>query len=296
MNKIKKVLNKYNLKPKKIEYRGKTVLIGTDTNKYVLKEIKNKSIYKYLNSRNFNYYPNHISDNTDDYEVVEFLEEIETPTEQKMIDLIETVSLLHYKTTYYKEIDESTYKEIYEDLNNNIDYLSGYYNDIISIIETRVFMSPSEYLLARNISLVFKLLIKNKMDLDKWYELAKKETKQRVVIIHNNLSLDHFIKNDSNYLISWDKSKIGMPIFDLYKLYNNHILDFDFEEILTKYESSYPLLEIEKKLLLILISIPKKLEFNNTEYVNTLYVNDEVTRLNKTINLSFFKEEVNETN
>ena len=52
---------------------------------------------------------------------------------------------------------------------------------------------------------------------------------QRLIDKLNNLDLSHYITND--YLISWDKSKIDMPIFDLYNLYNNHNSEFSTLEI-----------------------------------------------------------------
>ena len=65
------------------------------------------------------------------------------------------------------------------------------------------------------------------------------------------------------------KSKIGIPIFDIHKLYKKHALEFDFSELLKLYEKNYPLLEEEKKLLFILISIPQKLSLDKSEYENT---------------------------
>ena len=186
-----------------------------------------------------------------------------------MIDLINLVSLLHNKTTHFKEITEDNYKEIYEDINNNIEHLHSYYEDLITMIETKVYMSPCEYLIARNITKIFETLYFSKKELDNWYDLVKEKTKQRLVVLHNNLELEHFLTNEKKYLISWDKSKIGMPLFDIYKLYKKHALEFEFSEILKLYEKNYPLLEEEKRLLFILISIPQKLELNKSEYENT---------------------------
>ena len=68
------------------------------------------------------------------------------------------ISLLHSKTAYYKEIDYDEYKNIYENLNNKIDYIYNYYLDVINMIESKIYMSPSEYLLARNISKIFSCI------------------------------------------------------------------------------------------------------------------------------------------
>ena len=143
-------------------------------------------------------------------------------------------------------------------------------------------MSPSEYLIASNISKLLASLTYAKEELDSWYDDAKEIKKQRLVVLHNNLKLEHFIENENPYLISWNKSKIGLPIFDLYKLYKKHCLDFDFSEILNRYESKYPLLPHEKKLLFILIVLPDKIELNKTEYENTLEVSKVINSLYKT--------------
>ena len=190
MRKFNGILNKYSLKPHRYEVRGKVTIIDTDNGKYVIKEKnrdRNLPIYEYLNSRNFNYYPKILSDDGDDYEVIEYIESSMMPEEQKLMDMIDLVSLLHSKTTHYKEVDIADYKKLYEDIANNIEYLYSYYNDIITVIEGRVYMSPAEYLLARNISRIFSALNYSKDELEKWYEIVEKKTKQRLVVLHNNL-------------------------------------------------------------------------------------------------------------
>ena len=284
MRKISSILKKYALKPYQYRMLGKTTFIDTDQGRFVVKEKtgnEDSKIYEYLDSRHFNYYPRIISDIEDEFEITEFIEEVDMPREQKILDMIELVSLLHYKTTHYKEVDESDYKEIFEDISNNIEYLLSYYNDIASIIETKVYMSPAEYLLIRNISKVYGALNFCKKEINSWYELIKNKRKQRVVVLYNNLDLSHFIRNKESFLISWNKSKIGIPIFDLYKLYKRHALDFDFLEILKAYEKNYPLLEEERKLFFILIALPTKIEFNQNEYEMCKLISKEIDSLYK---------------
>lgn len=270
MYEINELLKKYNIHPRKYKKNKKITYIETDNEKYIIKKRnkENKYIYDYLKSRNFDYMPKIINEN-EDYEITTYIEEYNIPREQKIIDLINLVSLLHNKTTHFKEITEDDYKEIYEDINNNIEHLHSYYEDLITLIETKEYMSPCEYLIARNITKIFERLYFSKKELDNWYDLVKEKTKQRLVVLHNNLELEHFLTNEKKYLISWDKSKIGMPLFDIYKLYKKHALEFEFSEILKLYEKNYPLLEEEKRLLFILISIPQKLELNKSEYENT---------------------------
>lgn len=285
MKPLNKILKKYQVVPNEYRKEGKVTIVSSNTGRYVVKEKslnREENIYRYLNSRNFNYYPRIISDEEDDYEVSEYIEEIDMPNEQKILDMVELVSLLHYKTTHYKEVDEDDYKKIYEDIRNNVDYLYSYYIDIITLIESKVYMSPSEYLLARNISKIFSAIEFSKGELDKWYDMVKDKRKQRLVVLHNNLEIDHFIRNNNSYLISWDKAKIDMPIFDLYKLYRKHALEYDFETILRLYEKNYPLLDSERKLLFILITMPDKITFDKTEYEMCKIVSKQIDTLYKT--------------
>lgn len=285
MKPLNKILKKYQVVPNEYRKTGKATIVSSNIGRYVIKEKnpnREENIYRYLNSRNFNYYPRIISDTEDDYEISEYIEEIDMPNEQKMLDMVELVSLLHYKTTHYKEVDEDDYKKIYEDIRNNVDYLYSYYIDIITMIESKVYMSPSEYLLARNISKIFSAIQFSKGELDQWYEMVKDKRKQRLVVLHNNLELNHFIRNNNSYLISWDKAKIDMPIFDLYKLYRKHALEFDFEVILRAYEKNYPLLDSERKLLFILITMPDKITFDKTEYEMCKIVSKQIDTLYKT--------------
>ena len=276
MHEINEILKKYKIHPKKYTKIKNVLYIETSTKKYIIKENKiDKKIIDYLKSRNFNYIPEKITEEKDKYEIMEYIEEYEIPKEQKIIDLINLISLLHNKTTHYKELTENDYKEMYEDISNNIEHLYSYYNDMMTIIETKVYMSPSEYYIARNISLIYEVLYSTKEQLEKWYQIIKNEKKQRQVVLHNNLELDHILINKNKYLISWNKSKIGLPIFDLTKLYKKTAGDIEFEEILKLYEKNYPLKEEEKKLFFILISLPPKIEKKETEYEST----KEATRI-----------------
>ena len=267
---LKEILKQYDIKPHRYEKVGKVVYVDTSDGRFVIKNNnRNKEVLTYLESRNFDYFPSIVNNINDEYEIYEYIEEFSIPKEQKMDDLIELVSLLHNKTTHYKEVDSEHYKQVYEDINNNIAYLYSYYNDLITMIESKIFPSPSEYLLSRNISKIYAALSFSKSEIEKWYEIVKDKKKDRFVVVHNNLDLSHFLRNKNSYLISWDKTKIDKPIFDLYKLYKRHYNEFDFIEVLKKYERNYPLSEEERKLFFILIALPEKLELEGSEYILT---------------------------
>lgn len=269
MNNLRSFLNKNDLSLNRLTIKNKTKILDTNRGTLVLKKKDNNinltNTFNYLESRSFDNYPKRVFENNN-YDVYEYINGYNEPDEQKILDLINLLTILHYKTTFYKEVDIDYFKEIYESTINKIDYIYNYYTDIISLIETSIYMSPVEYLIARNISKIYESLNYSKENINKWYELVKNKRRIRVVNIHNNLSIEHYIKGNKPYLISWEKSKIDNPIYDLYNLYLNHYLDFDFSELFLNYESKYPLLKEERILLFSLMTIPWKFDFDDTEY------------------------------
>lgn len=276
MNKINELLRNLSIKPIQYEKMGKATIITTKDNKYVVK--KNiHPIYDYLNQRTFQYYPKTRVEG--EYEISEYVEEIAIPEEQKITDLISLVALLHAKTTHYKVVEEYGYQDIYDTIKGNIEYLKKDYDDKMDFAESQIFMSPSLYLLARHITTLYNALYYCQNELEKWYEKVKDLKKIRLVILHNHLSLEHF---RNNQLISWNKAKIGPPIFDLYTLYKNTYYQFPWEELFKQYLTSYPLKEEEKELFYILISLPEPISFSKSEYENVSSVQNCLEYLDKT--------------
>lgn len=256
-------------------------------NKIVVKEKKNKNInktYRYLRSRAFDYFPEPIEID-DKHEIYPYIEDYDEPKEQKAVDLIYLVSLLHNKTTFYREVDIDKNKEIYEDILGRLQYLNNYYTDLITLIEKEVYMSPSSYLIARNINIIFESIYFSKDKIQEWYKKIENNKNERVVNIHNNINLDHYRKSDKPYLISWNKSRIDKPIYDLLSFYQNHYLELDFDDLFHYYESNYPLKEEEKILLFTYMAIPPKIEIENNEYKMCIKINKIIDYLYKTSNL-----------
>ena len=296
MKKIIDILKINNIKPIKYIKKGNIYIIEDNKKKYIIKKQENNDIlYKYLESRSFNYYPKILFSN-DEYMLTEYIDEIEIPKEQKIMDLVDLISLLHNKTTIYKETTKDDFKQIYEDIKGNIEYLYNYYDQLMQIIESKTYYSPSEYLLARNIFIFFKSLEYCNTKIEEWYYLIENNTRQRYVLLHNNLDLSHFLNNDNSYLISWSKSKVDLPIFDLYKLYKRHCLDFDFIEVINRYELNYPLKKEEKILFYILISLPDKLIIQGSEYEKTKIIYEEINKLIKSDKLISFEKIDNDNN
>lgn len=281
MFRVRPLIEKSHLKPIRYLKKKSVYIIETIDNKYVIKTKKDNPIIDYLRTRNFDYFPK-IIDEDETYQLTQYVEEINVPEDQKMFDLIDIVSLLHYKTTHFKEVDANYYKGLYEDILGNIEYLTNYYDDLITIIEEKEFMAPYEYVIARNISKIYQALDFAKEEIEVWYDEVKDEKRRRVVVLHNNLDLSHFIRNESSYLISWDKAKIDNPIFDLYKLYKRHGNEFDFSSLLKRYEDKYPLFDHEKRFLFILMSMPDEFEFDDSNYLLASKISERIDLIYKT--------------
>lgn len=254
-------------------YKNSIIYKDPEGKKHVAKENKNDILetYNYLNSRGFGYLPRleYCDDNSYIYE---FVEDINTPNEQRISDLIKIDALLHNKTVYYKDISIDEVKEIYEGLTKKIDNTFNYYDDIITMIESKIYMSPSEYMLARNCSSIFSCLNFCKKELDDWYSIMQSKTKKRVVLLHNNLNPEHIIRADDNVLISWDKVTRDLPIYDFIRIYKKMYSKYDFNELYREYLKRFPLLDEERKLMFIILFIPPKIVFSNSEINSTIEV------------------------
>ena len=281
MKLFKKILDKNDLKVDKYTMKGKTMIVNTPLGQFALKKGNLDNIYKYLLSRNFEYFPK-VIDSNEDSTIYEFVDDVKYDNEQRAFDLIHTIALLHSKTTYYKDVDIDEYKKIFEETMEKINYIYNYYMDVINVIESKIYMSPSEYLIARNISKIFSCIYFCKNELEQWYEIVKNEKRKRVVTLHNNLKLDNIIRNKSVYLIGWEYSKIDSPIYDFINFYNNYALYFDFRSLLNEYERIFPFKEEEKKLLSVLISIPSKIPNTEKEYNKVKNVRQLLDKIYKT--------------
>ena len=275
-------------KPYKVSIKGNVKILECTSGKYVVKEKCNKCIrelYNYLNSRSFNYYPKLISDNRDSINVYEYIEDVSIDDEQKLYDLINVISLLHNKTSYYKEVTNDKVKSIYEELLGRVVFMEEYFNKLIYEIEDNIFVSPSSNLILNISSKIFESMTFLKKEIEEWYKISIDSNKMRVSLVHNNLSLEHYIKNDNDYLISWDNYIIDSPIIDIVKLYKSIYLDMDFSESLKIYMEKFPLNDSEKKLLFIMLVMPDEINLCNDELKNVYNVRKYLDYIFKTENL-----------
>ena len=283
MNKTLDIYKKI-YKPYRYTIRGKTIILESTSGSFVLKEGNEelKKLFKYLKTRNFDNYPNIIDDSRNNTILYEYINDTNYPKEQRAIDLINLVGSLHLKTSYDKDITQDKYKEIYENIKNNIMYLENTYDNYYDSFYKEVYLSPSKYLFMCNYSKIKSNLNYLSNEIDKYFDLVKDKSSTRVSVIHNNLNLNHFIKDDKDYLISWDNYQIDSPILDIVKLYKNEYFNLNFDNLLKQYFNFVNIKDDEKLLLFILISLPDEIKFCKNELISTSNVRRVLDYIYKT--------------
>lgn len=282
MNNLEKVISKYDVNVRKIYKKNNLRIIDTDKGKLVLKrhDENESKLYEYLLNKNFDYLLE--KEDLDNFSVYPYVEEIEIPKEEKAIELVNILALLHNKTTFYRQVVLDDIKTMYEELLTKIENLYKYYYDLQDIIEQIVYMSPEQYLLIRNVSLFYSALNFARDKLNKWYEIKIKQTKERVVLLHNKPSIDHILINDQKKLISWNDSKRDIPIYDFLYFYKNNYLNFDMSSLFELYQSKFFYTEDEYLLFITLLTIPEKIKFTKNHYQDCKNIYKVIRYLTKT--------------
>lgn len=278
MNNYKDLVLKNDLIVNKITYKGKATIIDTNLGKFVIKENKNFKIYNYLLSRGFDYFPK-IVDYNDSSIMFEYIESIEYDKNEKAKDYLKLLSLLHTKTCYYIEVSDDDIKKTYEDVNKRISDNYMFYENLINMIDSKEYMSPVEYYISKNIGIILSAFNYCFERLNNWYENNKNNNKKRVVTLLNNIDINNLVKSiDKSYYISFNDTKVNNPIYDLISFYDKYWYDFDFTSLLMYYEKVFPLLDEEKSLLYIIISIPGtfSIDYYTNNFSNIKTVIDKV--------------------
>lgn len=279
--------------PKIINYKSKSKIVETDKGKYLykLRKKENTTTFNYLRLKGFNNFLEPLTI-TPQYEVYPYIEELNIPDSDKAIELINNLIILHVKTTTYQEIDLEKTKALYNDIKEKITYLRNYYLDLQDFLETREFMSPAEYLLMINISTFYKALRFSEGEVDNWYKEKSSLTRERTVMLHKNLSLEHFLIGEKPYFINWDYATRDLVIYDFLSFYHNEFKNVEMTSLFEQYQAKYTYTNEEQMLFNALIAIPPKLTFKNSTIVNLINVRNAVDYVSKTNNflLKYYKK------
>lgn len=244
----------------KYEYRGSLKYITLDGKKIVVKKKKRydlDKVYQYLEDHEIHNYLR-------PYEILEqevvfpYMEPTLLTKEEKAEKLIYVLSLWQNKTTVYKKVDLDEVKKYYEEKKRHFDYLFSYYKDLQDVVETKVYMAPSEYLFIRNVSGIYLTLSYAKHLLEKWYEEMKKIKNMRYVYCHGKCELSHFFACGEGYFISLEKAHLGYVYEDFLCFYQKHFRELDMISLFHFYQHKYHYRKEERLQFMIeLLSIEK---------------------------------------
>ncbi len=282
-NEIRTIIKETNIHPLSYVKKGKIYIISDKEKTYIIKlNANNSDIYKYLSSRDFYSFPLMLSSNND-YDMYEYIPDVQEEKEQKIEDLIVIIAKLHSKTAYLRELDLDEIKSIYESIKKEIDKTKNFYIKMNDLIDKETFLSPTEYLLIRNISLIYYALNLASDYIDEWYQRIINEKSIRVSLLHNNISIDHLIVNKDKYLISWDKAHFDNPIYDIESIYRKYYASLELHNVLRIYEKHNKLDSLEYKLLIARLLIPKILSFSSNTLLDTEKMSEEISFLKKIV-------------
>lgn len=283
MNDIREIIDKYQFVVKKYKKKGNVHILDTDNGRFCLKKKCDNKVYetiKYLKSKHFNNFVDFYSEENDRFCITKYIDDDNLLKEDKAIELIYLISMLHNRTTFYKSISLDEVKCFYEEKINQLNDIRNYYDNLCYVFDNDVFISPSKYLLLRNISLIFKSVDYSKKYLDMWYEIMKNKKSKRVVLNHNNLDLSHILISGVSYLINWEKAYFDTPVVDLCHFFRKEFLNVDIKMLFNVYLSKYQFLKEEFCLLNSVLLIPFIIEFDNYEIENSKKVYELVCYLN----------------
>lgn len=143
---------------------------------------------------------------------------------------------LHINTRYRKELSPITSRKKLEEIYNYLQYKFNTLEAFVRTIEMRSYDENSILILKEYHNILDAKAVMGNIN-RKLVEHVKSRKTVDYVFVHNSPKLDHLICNDeSDYLISLGKGKIGIPSLDLVKFYiETEEVNIDRKEIVLSY-------------------------------------------------------------
>lgn len=230
------------------------------------------------------------ANNYNSYLITNFINDHTIVSEVKAVNLLEELSKVHFKTYYKKQLSVDFSRRKMEELYEYLQYKFNMLESFVRTVETRPFDEYSIIILKN-----YRYLLDGKKVLGQIHKRLVSDIKSKKSVnyafIHNNPKLNHLISSAGNrYLISLERSKMGISSLDLAKFYIEcEDLKLDFKSIINDYFSKYED-DFYKDYFyfLVLLYYYKGLVVIDKDYVtaqNFLYVSDGIKRLFNDFNL-----------
>lgn len=153
------------------------------------------------------------------YYISEYIDSRNQIDELKFKTMKVELDSLHNNTTFRKELSASESRKKLEEIFNYLRYKFDSIESFVREVESKPFNEYSILILKEYHNILDSKIILANLN-KKIVEHVKQKKSIDYSFIHNNPKLDHLIKDSyNNYLVSLDRSKIGIPTLDLVKLY-----------------------------------------------------------------------------
>lgn len=256
-------------------------LVSDNNNNFFLKETSKTILNKYHYLENIGVsnvlYPilnkenKYVSSNNNQFfYVTDYINEVKIRDDVKSSALFYELENLHNRTIIKKTLDPFKARIKFDEITNQLDYKFKSIESYVRQVESKPLNMFSMPILEN-----YYLILEAKKELVKLQKRLISSIKSRESVnynfIHNNPSLDHILNvRGQNYLISLDKSKIGLDSLDYAKYYiSNNFIDVDYKTlILNHYDSDAYSFNYDYFKYLILYIYIMKINFTNEQQVN----------------------------
>lgn len=219
-------------------------LISENNINFFLKETSKNVLNKYHYLENMGVhnvlYPllnkedKYVSNNNNSFfYVTDYINEVKLREDVKSSSLFYELKTLHNRTSIKKNLDPFKSRYKFDEITNQLDYKYKIIESFVRQVEAKPLNMFSMPVLEN-----YHIILDAKKELIKLQKRLISSIKSHESVnynfIHNNPSIDHLLNvRGQNYLISLDKSKIGLDSLDYAKYYiNNQFIDIDFKSLI----------------------------------------------------------------
>lgn len=272
-------------------------LVSENNNNFFLKETSKNILNKYHYLENIGIsnilYPilnkdnKYVSNNNNQFfYITDFINEVKIREDVKSNSLFYELENLHNKTIIKKTLDPFKARNKFDEISNQLDYKYKIIESYIRQVESKPLNMFSMPVLEN-----YHIILDAKKELIKLQKRLISSIKSRESVnynfIHNNPSLDHILNvRGQNYLISLDKSKIGLDSLDYAKYYiNNNHVNIDYKSLITNhYNSDEYLFNYIYFRYLVLYIYLMKINFTSEEHINSKNFENIALKIEKYFN------------
>ncbi len=278
-------------------YKGKC----ENGNEYFIKttELYTQEKFKFLYNQGINniLYPiknrmgDFITRSDDNFYVTPFINDFYMVDEIKAVNLSNELNHLHTHTFFKRQLTPLSSRRKMDDIFEYLQYKFSLLEVFVRSIEVREFDEFSIPILKNYHYILDAKKIMAKLQ-RKIISAIKEKRSVNYSFIHNNPKLDHLLTaNGSQYLISIEKAKIGVPSLDMAKFYiESEDLNIDVHAIVMNYFSKFDdEFYYDYFCFLVLLYYIKGIIIIDKDYVssqNFIYASDVIKKFIETFNLS----------